>query len=113
MTLGNYIKIKRLEAGLKSKASFAKHVGISATYAGELEKGIAMPSVGMIYRISKALKLNTEETQKLFDLAGYDDNFLDNSEDKKITVEIKISVKDFEKFIKRAIMEAIKESKLG
>lgn len=54
--LGKNIKRYRLEAKL-TQENLAEIVGIHPTYVGKLECGKNNPSVRMLYRITRALKI--------------------------------------------------------
>ncbi len=63
--LGKSLKSIRLEKGLTQEA-LAEKIGIHATYVGKLEGGKSNPSVKMLFKISRALKV------KLPDLFEFD-----------------------------------------
>ncbi len=54
--LGNNLKKYRLNANL-TQEQLAEIVGIHATYVGKLESGKNNPSVKMLYKITRALKI--------------------------------------------------------
>lgn len=53
--LGEEIKELRLNAGLSQEA-LALEAGVDRTYVSQLERGIANPSLMILYRISKVLE---------------------------------------------------------
>lgn len=53
--LGEEIKESRLNAGL-SQEGLALAAGVDRTYVSQLERGVANPSLRILYRISKVLK---------------------------------------------------------
>ena len=53
--LGEEIKESRLNAGL-TQESLALAAGVDRTYVSQLERGVANPSMKILYRISKILK---------------------------------------------------------
>lgn len=53
--LGEEIKVSRLNAGLSQEA-LALAAGVDRTYVSQLERGVANPSLNILYRISKALE---------------------------------------------------------
>lgn len=59
------ISIKRAELNITLKAA-AKRIGISNVYLNGIETGRFKPSMKVVFRISKALNLDTEEIMKLF-----------------------------------------------
>lgn len=61
--LGERIKAKRIEANLTQEI-LAEKVGIHPTYVGKLESGKNNPSVMLMYKISRALKISLKD---LFD----------------------------------------------
>ena len=54
--LGQRLKEKRKEANL-TQEQLAEIVGIHPTYVGKLEGGKNNPSVKMVYKITRALKI--------------------------------------------------------
>ena len=62
---GEQVKIKRLEAEF-SQEEFAEKLGIHRTYMSFIERGLRNPSLLMIFKISRALKI------KLPELFGFD-----------------------------------------
>jgi len=57
---GEQVKRKRLEAEL-SQEEFAEKLGIHRTYMSFIERGIRNPSLIMIFKISRALKIKLPE----------------------------------------------------
>lgn len=53
--LAKEIKELRLEAGLSQEA-LALAAGVDRTYVSQLERGVANPSLNILYRISKVLE---------------------------------------------------------
>lgn len=53
--LGEEIKESRLNAGLSQEA-LALAAGVDRTYVSQLERGVANPSLNILYRISKVLE---------------------------------------------------------
>ncbi len=53
---GNLVRDLREKKGF-SQESFADEVGIHRTYIGGIERGERNPTLSMIYKIAKALKL--------------------------------------------------------
>jgi len=53
--LSEEIKESRLNAGLSQEA-LALAAGVDRTYVSQLERGVANPSMKILYRISKILK---------------------------------------------------------
>lgn len=53
--LGEEIKESRLNAGLSQEA-LALAAGVDRTYVSQLERGVANPSLKILYRISKVLE---------------------------------------------------------
>ena len=68
-TFGSYIRQKRQEKSLKLNA-FAKQVGISNVYLSYIESGKRpAPSQLILLKISEALGLSPEETDRMYILA--------------------------------------------
>lgn len=61
--LGRKLKNARLNKNL-TQEELAEKVGIHPTYVGKLESGKNNPSVMLVYKISRALKI---ELKELFD----------------------------------------------
>lgn len=53
--LGEEIKESRLNAGLSQEA-LALAAGVDRTYVSQLERGVANPSLKILYRISRVLE---------------------------------------------------------
>ena len=60
-TLASDIKSARLKAGLSQEA-LALAAGVDRTYVSQLERGIANPSLLILYRISKVLVVDLRIT---------------------------------------------------
>ncbi|MBQ8460188.1 helix-turn-helix transcriptional regulator [bacterium] len=60
---GEQVRIKRLEAEF-SQEEFAEKLGIHRTYMSFIERGMRNPSLLLIFKISRALKIKLPE---LFD----------------------------------------------
>lgn len=59
--LGKEIKILRTSAGLSQEA-LALEAGVDRTYVSQLERGVANPSLKILFRISKVLKAEFQVT---------------------------------------------------
>lgn len=57
---GEQIRIKRKEAEL-SQEELAEKIGVHRTYMSFIERGIRNPSLLMVFKISRALKLKLPE----------------------------------------------------
>ena len=57
---GQQVRKKRLAAGF-SQEEFAEKLGIHRTYVSFIERGIRNPSLIMIFKISKVLKVKMSE----------------------------------------------------
>lgn len=66
--LAKEIKELRLEAGLSQEA-LALAAGVDRTYVSQLERGVANPSLNILYRISKVLE---KDIQVLYLSSGSD-----------------------------------------
>ncbi len=53
--LGDEIKESRLNAGLSQEA-LALAAGVDRTYVSQLERGVANPSLSILYKISRVLE---------------------------------------------------------
>lgn len=74
MKFGEFLKQKRLEKNIKAK-SLAKLLSISPAYLSSLENGSRQPpSYELLEKIASILKLSTDESYLLFDLAGENKN---------------------------------------
>lgn len=60
LSLANRIRVRRLEVGISQEA-FADLAGIDRTYASQIERGIANPSLEVLWGVCKALDLELEE----------------------------------------------------
>ena len=70
MTFGEYLKQKRLDKEITLRG-FAKLVDISPVYLCDLEKGRkAAPSMEVMQKMVSKLALNTEESERFYDLAA-------------------------------------------
>lgn len=67
---GRFIETKRKEREITLRG-FAEMINISPAFMSDLEKGRRYPpDLEKLILMAKYLKLNTEETQMMFDLAG-------------------------------------------
>jgi len=57
--LAKEIKELRLNAGLSQEA-LALAAGVDRTYVSQLERGVANPSLNILYRISKVLEMDIQ-----------------------------------------------------
>lgn len=74
MKFGEFLKQKRLEKNIKAK-SLAELLSISPAYLSSLENGSRHPpSYELLEKIASILKLSTDESYLLFDLAGENKN---------------------------------------
>ncbi len=74
MKFGEYLRQKRLEKNMKAK-TFAELLEISPAYLSSLENGSRQPpSYELLEKIASILKLSTDESYLLFDLAGENKN---------------------------------------
>lgn len=70
VTFGGYVREKRMNAGVNLR-KLAEILDIAPAYMSDIENDHRYPpEKEKIYKIAKALKLNKEETDYLFDLAG-------------------------------------------
>jgi transcriptional regulator with XRE-family HTH domain len=70
MTFGDFVREKRLNAGINLRA-LAKELDIVPAYMSDIEKNHRYPpDKEKIYKIAKVLKLTEEEKNQMFDLAG-------------------------------------------
>lgn len=58
--LAEKVRFARMRLGLSQEA-FADYSGIDRTYASQIERGIANPSLDVLCRICKALNLEIED----------------------------------------------------
>lgn len=68
MTLGSFLKEKRMERGLGLR-EFAKMAGFSFSYYNDIEKDRRMPADKKLVAIIKALDLKDDDMRKLCDYA--------------------------------------------
>ena len=74
MKFGDFLRQKRLEKNMKSK-TMSELLDISPAYLSSLENGSRQPpSYELLEKIATILKLNTDESYLLFDLAGENKN---------------------------------------
>ncbi len=70
MTFGDFVRKKRLKAGINLRA-LAKELGIVPAYMSDIEKNHRYPpDKEKIYKIAEVLKLSEDEKNQMFDLAG-------------------------------------------
>lgn len=60
MTIGNRMKVRRMELGLTQK-ELASEVKLSQNYLSELEKDKFNPTAPIIVRLAVALKMSADE----------------------------------------------------
>lgn len=61
-----FIKEKRIERNMTQK-QLSKLSGVSESYIGDLERGEKEPTISVLCRIAKALKVKTEELYMYYD----------------------------------------------
>lgn len=73
---GDYISHKRQEMGFTLRG-LAKELGLSASYISDIEKGNREPNEkSLLDSLVKVLELNSEEAEKLYDMAAEQKNEL-------------------------------------
>ena len=73
---GDYISNKRQEKGFTLRG-LAKKLGLSASYISDIEKGNREPNEKtLLDSLVKVLELNSEEAEKLYDMAAEQKNEL-------------------------------------
>jgi len=64
LTIGNMLLLRRKELKL-TQEELSKKTGISSISIGKYERGVCLPEISLLYRLTNALKINYNEAYKV------------------------------------------------